>query len=175
METKIITKEFSSDIRLKNEPFPLFGRMIPSCENGIWSYREQLFAPEDIQQDCFPDENYDFDKMSGEYTFVGAYEGEKCIGLAIMKDAWYRYMYLYDLKVCSAYRKQGVGAVLIEKSLEIAHQRNYNGIYTIAQDNNLAACRFYLKQGFEIGGFNNRVYRGTSQEGNADILLYLDK
>lgn len=42
----------------------------------------------------------------------------------------------------------------------------------VGQANNLTACRFYLKNGFTIGGFNNRVYDGTSPEGNADIYFY---
>ncbi len=48
------------------------------------------------------------------------------------------------------------------------------GVYTIGQDNNLSACLFYLRNGFEIGGFDNRVYRGTGQEGKANILFYRD-
>ena len=42
------------------------------------------------------------------------------------------------------------------------------------QDNNLDACRFYLAQGFRIGGFDNRVSTGTSQAGKADLYFYLD-
>ena len=48
------------------------------------------------------------------------------------------------------------------------------GLYTIGQDNNLNACLFYLSCGFQIGGFDNKVYKGTSQEGKSDILFYLD-
>ena len=84
-------------------------------------------------------------------------------------------MYLYDLKVSQNYRRRGVGAALIEKSMEIARSKNYRGIYAIAQDNNLAACRFYLKNGFEIGGFDDHSYAGSSQEGNADVYFYLTK
>ena len=58
--------------------------------------------------------------------------------------------------------------------LEEAQKRGYKGLYTIAQDNNLNACLFYLKTGFAIGGFDNRVYGGTSQADKADILFYLD-
>ncbi len=64
---------------------------------------------------------------------------------------------------------------MIEKAIETAHEGDYNGIYTIGQDNNVSACKFCLKAGFEIGGFDNRIYRGTSQEHKADIILYLDR
>ena len=55
-----------------------------------------------------------------------------------------------------------------------ARKRGYIGLFTQAQDNNLNACLFYLKTGFTIGGFDNRVYRGTKQEGKADIIFYRD-
>ncbi|UTI85064.1 hypothetical protein NIT60_13990 [Mammaliicoccus sciuri] len=48
------------------------------------------------------------------------------------------------------------------------------GIYTIAQDNNLNANRFYLKYGFEIGGLNTKSYQFTQQKGKFDIYYYLD-
>ena len=83
-------------------------------------------------------------------------------------------MYLYDLKVNSAARGKGVGKALIRAGLEAAKERGYIGLYTQAQDNNLNTCMFYLSAGFEIGGFDNRVYRGTSQAHKADIIFYLD-
>ena len=42
----------------------------------------------------------------------------------------------------------------------------------MGQDNNLAACQFYIKSGFRIGGVDTEVYNGTSQEGKADIIFY---
>jgi len=124
---------------------------------------------------CFPDENYDYDELAKNHVFIGAYDGERCVGLAILADHMFKYIYLDDLKVFQEYRKQGIGKALMEKAMEVAHQRNYNGIYTIGQDNNVSACKFYLKLGFEIGGFDNRIYRGTSQEHKANIFFYLDK
>ena len=83
-------------------------------------------------------------------------------------------MYLSDLKVNAAARGKGVGKALIRAGLEAAKERGYRGLYTIAQDDNLNACLFYLGAGFAIGGFDNRAYGGTSQAHKADILFYLD-
>lgn len=123
---------------------------------------------------CFPDENYQYEEMSKSSTFIGAYEKGKCIGLAIMQEADFKYMYLYDLKVNKAFRKQGVANMLIKKAKESALARGYQGIYTQGQDNNLSACLFYMNTGFHIGGLNTEVYKGTNQEGKADILFYLN-
>lgn len=172
---KRIGEENRADIDLPNEPFELIGWMKPELRDGEWSYGEVLRKPEEIREMCFPEENYDFEAMQGEYIFLGAYEGDKCVGLAIFRQDMFRYLYLYDLKVSKAYRGKGVGQALIAGAMEQLVTGKYIGIYTIGQDDNLKACRFYLKNGFTIGGFNNRGYDGTGQQGKADIYFYLKK
>lgn len=172
IDIRIINAEHKQDINIPNEPFLLSGRMIPTYIDEEWNYSVEKFGME--QQMCFPDENYSYDDMVENSTFIGAYDNEKCIGLAIMQEGFFKYMYLYDLKVNSAYRKCGVAKALIEKAKTIAKEKGYTGIYTQGQDNNLGACLFYIKVGFYIGGFDSNVYKGTKQEGKADIIFYLD-
>ena len=167
-----ITKENAEDLNIKNEAFQMPGQFIPEMRSGVWSYRTEPF--ETVETDIFPDENYDYDEIAGKGVILGAYEDGKCIGVAIYQDYWLKYMYLYDLKVNSAARGKGVGKALIRAGLEAAKERGYRGLYTQAQDNNLNACLFYLKAGFQIGGFDNRVYGGTSQAHKADVTFYLD-
>lgn len=173
-EIRIINAEHKEDINIPNEPFSVFGRMIPSYINEQWQYRTEHFKEEEVFQTCFPDENYDYDALSQNSIFVGAYDGDKCIGLAILQQAMLKYMYLYDLKVNADYRGRQIGKMLIEKSKEVALSQGYRGLYTQGQDNNLAACLFYLKNGFVIGGLDTHTYTGTSLEGKSDILFYLD-
>ena len=159
------------DINLPNQPFPLIGRLLPSYTGGRWDYAVERFDGGEMR---FPDEGYDYDAMAKDNVFIGAYDGGQCVGLAILQQGFFRYMYLSDLKVNADRRQSGVGAKLIEKARETAASLGYRGLYTIGQDNNLAACLFYLKCGFRIGGLDTEVYKGTSQEGKADVLFYLD-
>lgn len=170
MEIRRITRENASDLNLQNEPFSMPGRLIPKLEDGVWSYRIELF--EKAETMVFPDENYDFDALVKNSAMFGAYEDGKCVGLAIYQDGFFGYMYLLDLKVSAAYRGKGAGRGLIEAGKQEALARGYQGVYLHAQDNNLNACLFYLKTGFEIGGFDNHVYNGTSQAGKANIIFY---
>ena len=94
------------------------------------------------------------------------------MGLAIYRRDWFRYLYLDDLKVCRDWRRMGVGAALLDEGLRIAREQGCLGVYIIGQHNNLSACLFYLRHGFQIGGLNPRVYDGTSQEGKCDIFFY---
>ncbi len=160
------------DVNLKNEPFTIFGKLNVTYLNGKWDYTVQSF-PEEMRSELrFPDEEYDY--YDNSFYFLGAYDNDDCIGLAVLQRADFRYIYLYDLKVNRNYRNQGVARLLIEKAKEVASANGYNGIYTIAQDNNVAACKFYLKNGFTIGGLDTNVYRGTPQEHKSDVILYLD-
>lgn len=165
-----LTPEKAGDVRLKNESFSMPGKMIPSLQNGVWSYRIEAFDP--VQTMTFPDEAYDFEELSRNGVIFAAYEDGICLGLAIYQEGFFKYMYLYDLKVCEHARRKGVGRALIEAGMQAAKERGYLGLYTQAQDNNLNACMFYLNTGFEIGGFDNHVYNNTPQEGKSDIYFY---
>lgn len=146
--------------------------MIPAYMNKVWSYTIERFTNETKM--CFPDEHYDYDAMIQNSTFIGAYDDDVCIGLAVMQNSLFKYMYLYDLKVNLKYRQKGVAKRLMDQAKEIAVASGYRGIYTQGQDNNLGACLFYIKTGFYIGGLDTNVYKGTKQEGKSDIIFYCD-
>lgn len=167
-----ITPEKQADINLKNEPFPLFGKMLPSYQNGKWAYTTQpLNTP---GEDLFPDENYDFQAMEHTHLCIGAYQDDVCIGLAIFEKQWHKYLYLSDLKVNRAFRRQGIASRIMQEAECWAKELSYRGIWTVGQDNNLAACLFYIRNGFQIGGLNTKVYNGTKLEGVSDIHFYKD-
>lgn len=172
---KRIDENNSKYINIPNESFALYGRMIPTYDGEKWRYTTLKFDENQISEMIFPDENYDFELMKKDCFFVGAYdEDNKCVGLAIYRREWFKYLYLYDLKVNKDFRGLGIGKKLLEEGAKIAIENGYRGIYTIAQDNNLTACLFYIKNEFEIGGFNTHEYRGTSQEDKSNIYFYLD-
>lgn len=174
IEIKIIDATHKDDINIPNEPFRIIGKMIPSYVDERWDYSVRYFNEADITEMCFPNENYNYEEMKDNSVFVGAYDNDKCVGLAILQDAWFKYMYLYDLKVSKDYRQMGIASALIQKVKEVSKAHGYSGIYTQGQDNNLSACLFYIKVGFHIGGLDTNVYKGTQQEGKADIIFYLN-
>lgn len=170
IEIRSIDAAHRADARLKNEAFALWGRVIPTLENGKWSYRVERFSTPGT--DCFPDEPYD--PAEDDAIFFGAYEADTCVGLAVLRRDMFRYLLLDDLKVCAAARGKGVGRLLIEACMAEARRLGLHGVRVVAQDNNASACLFYLACGFSIGGFDNRNYGGTVQAGKADLYFYRD-
>ncbi|WP_125769027.1 GNAT family N-acetyltransferase [Lapidilactobacillus wuchangensis] len=170
-----ITSKNAADINLPNESFRIYGRMIATFDGQQWAYTTTQLPADQVREMIFPDEHYDFAVLQADHWFVGAYdENDHCVGLAIYKQAWFKYLYLDDLKVNRAYREQGIGQQLLQAGREIAQENNYQGIYTIGQDNNLAACQFYLHSNFVIGGLNTREYFGTSQADKSNLYFYWD-
>lgn len=173
IEIRVIDAQHSADVCLPNEPFKLFGIIVPSYNGTSWTYELRRFDPENVTEMCFPDAHYEYGSMT-DSIFLGAYDDDTCVGLAILQPGFFKYMYLYDLKVSREYRGHHIGQRLIQKSKEIAVQNGYCGLYTQGQDNNPGACLFYLHSGFYIGGLDTNVYRHTKQEGKADILFYCE-
>ena len=173
IEVRRIDALHKTDVNIANEPFSLFGRMIPKFDGKEWTYTLDLYERERVTEMCFPDENYDYDAMK-DSIFLGAYDEDRCIGLAILQPGFFKYMYLYDLKVNREYRRRQVGTLLIQEAKKTAKQNGYCGVFLHAQDNNPGACLFYLRSGFRIGGLDTDVYRHTKQEGKADILFYCE-
>lgn len=173
IQIKIIDAQHKADINIPNESFQMFGRIITSYNNDQWSYQLVRYEPESVSEMCFPDENYNYDDMQ-DSVFIGAYDGETCVGLAILQPGFFKYMYLYDIKVNKEYRGRHIGKMLLTKAKNIALEQGYCGLYTQGQDNNPGACLFYLNSGFYIGGLDTNVYRHTKQEGKADILFYCE-
>ena len=172
MEIRIIDAMHEKDINLPNQPFPLRGRMVISYTGTRWEHREEMLPENQITEMVFPDENYVYSEMK-DSLFLGAYDGEVCVGLAILNPAFGNRLYISDMKVDRLWRRKGVGRLLIRKAIELVKERNYTGLSVVAQDNNLDACLFYLSCGFEIGGLDTAVYQGTSQEGKSDIYFYM--
>ncbi len=170
MEIRKIDAAHAPDLNLKNDPFPLNGRVIPALCDGKWTYRVESWESDETQ--TFPEDQYDFEELSRDGVAFGAYEDGVCVGLAVCRRGFFRYDYLENLKVSRAARRKGVGKALIRVCLDEAKANGLLGIYLQAQDNNPGACLFYLHCGFEIGGFDNRVYEGTAQAGKADIFFY---
>ena len=170
IEIKKLDGKNAADANLPNEPFQVWGRIVPALRGGEWTY--QIREYDAVTQMSFPD--FPYDPGKDDAVFFGAYEGDKIVGLAVVREGPFGYLYLHDLKVMSACRRMGVGGQLIDACMEEAKAQQKQGVYTIGQDNNLSACLFYLDHGFEIGGFDNRAYRGTPQEDKADVFFYRD-
>ncbi|EEL87365.1 N-acetyltransferase [Bacillus cereus] len=93
------------------------------------------------------------------------------VGVIILKKNWNRYAYIEDIKVDKECRELGIGRRLIEQAKKWAKEGNMPGIMLETQNNNVAACKFYEKCGFVIGGLDFLVYKGINEK-NDEVAIY---
>jgi ribosomal protein S18 acetylase RimI-like enzyme len=59
-------------------------------------------------------------------------------------------MFLYELAVDEAHRRQGIGAALVEALRDLARERGCYGMWVLTDDDNAAAGATYRKAGGEV-------------------------
>lgn len=157
------------DVNETNDTFSLFGRIIPVFQNEKWSYSEELF--EEPKETKFPDDNLDWDDyINNENKIVFfVYKFDKCVGQIRIVKQVNKFCYIENIAVVKLMRNCGIGKMLIDKAEEWAKERNLTGLSLEAQDDNLGACRFYVNQGFEIGGIDVLVHLNHP---NIDRAIY---
>lgn len=147
-----LTNDLIEDINKTNNSFKVFGKLIPSFQSGKWSFEEKLF--DETKDIHFPDDKLDWSQYINreDKALFLAYLNNTCIGqIRIMKD-WNRFCYIENIATKKDHRGSGVGKLLLNKAEDWAKQRELIGMSLEAQDDNLGACRFYVKQGFILGG-----------------------
>ncbi|MCM3171786.1 GNAT family N-acetyltransferase [Paenibacillus sp. MER 99-2] len=159
-----LTNDLIEHINMTNDYFTLYGKVVPSLQSGKWSYTEILF--DETREIRYPDDKLEWSQYINQEdkALFLAYINNVCIGqIRIIKD-WNRFCYIENIATKQDYRGSGVGKLLLNKAEEWAKQRNLIGMSLEAQDDNLGACRFYVKQGFILGGVDT-----LKQSYNSDI------
>ncbi len=155
-----LSRENFQDVNRANQAFDVIGRLIPCLRRGQWSFTEELF-PESYPK-TYEDDSEDFFTQHMDVLDKAAYlaylDGQ-CVGQLVLKADWNGYCFIEDICVARDCRGRGVGSALIEKAKDWAKERELSGLALETQDNNLLACRFYQRQGFQLGGVNTLFYR----------------
>lgn len=76
------------------------------------------------------------------------------------------------LIVLESSRGKGIGTALLNKAREWALQKGMQGFTLETQDVNLLACRFYLKNGFDIGAVDTMLYSNSKYKDENAVFFY---
>lgn len=152
-----------------NDPFLIIGRILPQFSDAAWSYTEELY--ETATQTHFPDDRLDWTTYidNEDRIVLLAFSGTSCIGQIRLVRDWNRFAYIENIAVKQAFRKHGVGHQLLAAATKWAQQRELMGLSLEAQNDNLIACRFYVREGFVLGGVDSLK---QSANPHIDLTLY---
>jgi len=153
-----------------HEPFTVDSALVLSAENGTIRHTvvsvspyEKRYPPNEIDYTAYID--------NSDQTVFFAYSGEELAGELVIRRWWNNFAYIEDITVKTTFKRQGVGRALVERAIRWAKDRRLPGLMLETQNNNVAACRFYERCGFEIGGFDRHLYRAIHPN-LSEIALY---
>lgn len=133
-----------------------------------------ILTEEQVEQAYIKD--YDYDEKPIDWSnrwdishwgVFSAFDGNRRVGGAIVahdtegvlmlegrKDS----AVLWDIRVHPNYRRMGIGVQMVCRAVEWARKRHCREIKVETQNINVPACRFYAKQGFELGAIIKNAY-----------------
>lgn len=65
----------AEDLRLPNEPFPPRGRLRVRYDGGAFTWEAETWPEEQITEQTFPEEDYDYEAMKGRPLLRGGLSG----------------------------------------------------------------------------------------------------
>jgi GNAT superfamily N-acetyltransferase len=149
---------------------------------GVLLSERRLDAPYWKDYDAFEDEGpgtwagrFDLSR----WAFFGAHAGSERIGGAVvafdtegihMLEGRRDLAVLWDLRVAPQVRGRGVGAALFGAVADWAVGQGCRQLKVETQNTNVAACRFYARQGCVLGALNRFAYPDLPEE--VQLLWY---
>lgn len=167
-----LSPELLADVNRSNQPFTVFGRLVPTFDGSSWSWTEEFFA--ERYQKQYPAETLDYGQYidNPDKAMFLAYRNHTCVGQIRLSRNWNGFCLVEDIAVGRDYRAQGVGSRLLEIGSQWARAGGMGGLMLETQDINLAACRFYQHHGFLLGGVDKLLYHLGSSRGEVALFWY---
>lgn len=96
---------------------------------------------------------------------------EAPVGYIALSAGWNNFAFIDDIAVDTEWRGTGAAQRLMQQAFLWGKEKGLPGIRLETQSNNVAACRFYLRQGFVLGGCDRHLYEGLSP-GTRETALF---
>lgn len=101
-----------------------------------------------------------------------AYLGTESVGELRCAKGWNNYLHVHDLVVGASYRRRGIGEALVRHALTRANELGLVGVALETQNTNCPALRLYERCGFELGGFDQLLYKALDPS-SQEVALFL--
>lgn len=156
-----------------NQPFLVIGRVRAAFVDGKWTWTEEPFPIP--YEKSYPDEQLDYGQYinSRDQRIFLAYLDNQCVGQIRLKRNWNHYGLIEDLSVARDYRNRGIGKKLMAAAMQWAKAGGMSGLMLETQDINLAACRFYERCGFQLGGVDVMLYGSLVDKKEQALFWYM--
>ncbi len=114
------------------------------------------------------------DKLAAGHGLMLVVEDEGVLvgAMEVEPSNWNNTATVWNILLSPAARGRGMGRELIARAAAWARQRGYRALMLETQTDNPAACRFYLRYGFQLVGFNTMLYTNHDIGGQEVALFF---
>ncbi|HJW83458.1 MAG TPA: GNAT family N-acetyltransferase [Anaerolineae bacterium] len=86
-------------------------------------------------------------------------DGSRAVAFVdVERQPWRNAAFVWNILIDRAHRRQGLGTQLMQRIVDWARGAGLRAIVCETQTNNIAACRFYQKSGFQLCGVDDHFY-----------------
>jgi streptothricin acetyltransferase len=93
------------------------------------------------------------------------------VGFLAVAPDWTGYALIHELAVDLPARHGGIARRLMDRAVAWAKAQALAGLRLETQSNNVPACRFYSRYGFQLGGHDRWLYRALDP-GTREVALF---
>ena len=97
-------------------------------------------------------------------VFTAELEGKQVGWMELGFQEWNKRMRIWELLVKEEFRRNGIGTLLVDHAVELSRKRRARMLVVETQSCNVPAINFYLKNGFELIGFDTAAYSNEDIE-----------
>ncbi len=150
---------------------------------GGFAFIEEKVTPyrkydDDVSQVLKWPERFDVSK----WGFFMAFDGDRPVGGAVIATGTLAGMTtsferedvaaLWDIRVHPDERRRGIGSKLFQYAVDWARRSGFRQLKIETQNVNVPACRFYVKQGCQLGAIHRYGYAGCPDVAYEAMLLW---
>ncbi|MDB6078003.1 MAG: streptothricin acetyltransferase [Akkermansiaceae bacterium] len=137
------------------------------------SFKRSTIVPVEPFQKRYP---IDLGQMTvsepGQSMIATARDGRRVIGYITVSRAWNNCAQVDEFAVDRAFRRDGIGRLLMGEAIEWATGLKLPVLRLETQSNNVPACRFYEKVGFHLGGFDRELDSAIDGPQSNEVALF---
>lgn len=99
-------------------------------------------------------------------------ESDRIVGILDVEEReWNSTAWVWNLMLDEAVRNKGLGKDLVERVVAWAKKRGLRSVMLETQTNNVPACRFYARMGFQLVGINEALYSNDDVD-NKEVAIF---
>lgn len=142
----------------------------------------ELNAPYQNLSDCralqVRQKDYGFDPAGWVHEACGRkalFRANVCgrlAGFAAISENWNGMAEIDEIAVDRAYRRQGIGRMLLSAAETWARGQRFDFMRLETQTNNVQACKTYARADFVVGGFDRFLYADGDHHGEVALFWY---